>query len=422
MPQGNTFEAQATGDPGNAHVKDLRRVLEAHGRMENGASPEGGTLPREEVMRALAALLREDPAQAAELFIQMGVRPEEFVALIMDTDPADGLTFDVDENELATAIQKIETPPAPMGIDPVTKEWAIPEGRTKDDVAAKPDRPGAALEAPKEPPPGPRGVPPQDGFETLRTWVTDFFAPNPNIRTAQPQGPVDPDPTLPGAGNPVPGGVFGPGGETGRPGESLAAPAPAPSVSTPPPRAPVPPAPAAPSRDPNVPPTEPPAPGMAWVFDTPSGQWTQSNIIDGNPIAAPPSEPRPPVHPTAPLEVGGVTAGSDGTASTGGAPAPGLAGATVLSGGSANPGVVASPVDAGTTGQSQALQLRLGQMLQGVQSMGDPAMPEVATPGAPPGAGAPGPGGDLLALIARIQAGQAGGPPMRLGQALSLGG
>ena len=133
----------------------------------------------------------------------------------------------------------------------------------------------------------------------------------------------------------------------------------------------------------------------------------------------------PPSAPPAPASIEPVPAAPVASAVAPGAPPQPayVPTASYAEGGSANTGVAldmgAAPVQQDALAQkANALNL-LSEALEGVGDVGDPQMPEIATPGQTQGAGAV-PRGNLLTLLAL---GQQASPAdrLRLGEALALG-
>jgi hypothetical protein len=369
MPIGKSLAKlpKGAGEPGEVTI--MRDAI-------NKQTPSGTQRERRELRRdALIRLLAEDPKGAAEYLADYGISPEEFVAAILELDESEGLNFDVDEQELATALDNISIPESPANklaqvLSPQVEEPPAPgtppvpliqrESRVKD------DRVGAALKVSPpsvEEPPAP-GIPPipiiQRGSEQEQEAPTQTpTADRPgqeeqwliweNERRRQQGLP----PIQPGEGvSPTDTGPRQPH-QTG--GDTVISP--------------------------------------DGVYELPPSEST--------PESGPGRAPTPP----APLDQSETSAPTSAAS-----PSSGIGAALSLAS--------ASPQNAGTAEQSQLLRV-LNDALMGVGQVGNPEFPEVATPPPPPGAGSV-PQSDLAqkAIQARLQ--QQIQQKLSLGRALAL--
>lgn len=328
----------------------------------------------QEISLLLFRLMAKAPEKAMDVLSSMGVGPEDFVAAITDHDAAQGLSFDVDEERLSTAMD----------------DMAVPET-------------GAAQAAQLFGSPLPQTVP---GLDERN--VKEFVPPPRDARTKDDAYtlPLEVDPNAPRMGPPTSTEDAGPGGWSTRPVPQT------PFEISPPPVAPLP-----VFRPPTM-----EVPDAASPSPTGFDAWLRRILPNPYPsLDAPDAPPAPapaPATPPAP-----VTAGSDGTPSVQGAPPQPsyVPTASYAEGGSANTGLAApgaAPIVRDDLVQKANLVNTLNNVLEGVGQVGDPAVPEVATPGPPGGAGGI-QRGALLELLARQQQMQPNAA-LRLGQALQL--
>ncbi len=351
MPIGKSLAKLPAGSGEPGEIGQMRKALDAQ-------APAGTAKEREGLRReALLQLLIDDPQAAADYLADYGISPEDFVAAILEMDEAEGLNFDVDENELSTSLENISkegtpanqlaqaiTPQSVLGVDPntVTERPYTREARSKDDSI------GAHLALPEAPPD------PAD---------------DPDLYTMPPNGTVQ--------------GVEPPRLTTPPPSPTPTADAP----ETPAPKTVI------PSLPPFVPGNTPQPAEAAPTGDVPHPPTDVEIGPDGVRTVAPDeTSTHRPVTPVTP------------TGETPPAPA-------------APEQVSAAPQNAGTAEQSSQLTKVLNDALMGVSDVGNPTMPEVATPGAPPGAGGISQSdGARQLLLQRMQQGR----PLSLGAALSL--